>query len=255
MNAADPVIVSGATYGIGWSVLVRLAARGYAVVGFGLRGHPAQPGVDLIAERQQSLPPRAALLEADVASPDDVDRVVDFTVGKFGGVYGLVNNAAVRPVGTILDTDPHVWEQTMAVNLRGPYLCMRAVLPHMLLAGRGSIINIGSGSGFGRPGQAAYAASKGGLHTLSQAVAYDARVHGVRVNTVIPGATASGMTEVGISQGIFTAPSETGWGLTSERQGSAPSDVAAAVDFLLSDEASAISGAVLNVGGFAQQGG
>ena len=75
----------------------------------------------------------------------------------------------------------------MAVNLKGPYLTSRAVLPHMLEAGGGAIVNIGSGAGWGKPNMAAYAASKGGVHTLSAAMAYDFLHAGIRVNTVIPG--------------------------------------------------------------------
>jgi NAD(P)-dependent dehydrogenase (short-subunit alcohol dehydrogenase family) len=102
------------------------------------------------------------ILEADVSVAADVQRVVDFTIEKHGRIDALVNNAAIGPLGTVLDTSEELWDRIMAVNLRGPYLCCRAVLPHTIRQGGGSIVNVGSGAGWGKPDMAAYSASKVG---------------------------------------------------------------------------------------------
>src|SRR5262245_18449945 len=127
------------------------------------------------------------LMEADVSSARDVARVVDKTLEKHGRIDALVNNAAVGPLGTVLDIDEALFDRIMAVNLKGPYLCSRAVLPHMIKAGGGAIVNVGSGAGWGKPNMAAYSASKGGLVALGAATAYDFLHHRIRVNTVVPG--------------------------------------------------------------------
>jgi NAD(P)-dependent dehydrogenase (short-subunit alcohol dehydrogenase family) len=106
---------------------------------------------------------------------------------RYGRIDALVNNAAIGPLGNVLQTTEDVWDRVMAVNLKGIYLCCRAVLLHMIARGGGAIVNIGSGAGWGKPNMAAYAASKGGLLALSAALAYDHFADHVRINTVIPG--------------------------------------------------------------------
>src|SRR3546814_12573236 len=88
-------------------------------------------------------------------------RVVAKAVARFGHVDGLVNNAAIGPLGTVLTTAPEMLDRILAVNVKGPFLTAREVIPHMKRNGGGSIVNIGSGAGHGKPNMAAYAASKG----------------------------------------------------------------------------------------------
>src|SRR5262249_16235197 len=126
-------------------------------------------------------------LEADVSSSRDVARVVDVAMAKFGRIDALVSNAAIGPLGTVLDTDEDLWDRIVDVNLKGAFLCAKAVLPHMIRQGAGRIVIVGSGAGWGKPNMAAYAASKGGLFALAASMAYDHFHDGIRVNTVIPG--------------------------------------------------------------------
>jgi len=253
------VIVTGGTFGIGRQITLGLAARGHKVVAFGLEGRQlsstaeaAIPGLrDELSRRDR----RADLLEADVSQSSDVERVVRFAVERYGRIDGLVNNAAIGPLGTVLDTDETLFDRIVAVNLKGPYLTSRAVLPHMLRQGGGSIVNIGSGAGWGKPNMAVYSATKGALVALGAATAYDFIHHGIRVNTVIPG---GGGIVSGMSLGrVGGDASRFGIGAPGTAAGrpATGDDIANAVAFLLSPDAETISGTVIDVGCFAHQGG
>ncbi len=253
------IIVTGGTFGLGQSITVELARRGHQVVAFGL----AQPQVSSTAQGVQSLLAEldaagchADVLEADVSDAADVQRVVDHTVARYGAIHGLVNNAAIGPLGTVLDTDEALFDRIVAVNLKGTYLMSRAVLAHMRQAGGGSIVNIGSGAGHGKPNMAAYSASKGAIVALSAAMAYDHFHEHVRVNVAIPGGGGilSGMS-VGRYDGDADAFLRKPAPGTAAGRPATGRDLANAVAFLLSDEAATISGTVIDVGCFANQGG
>jgi NAD(P)-dependent dehydrogenase (short-subunit alcohol dehydrogenase family) len=256
---AKVVLVSGGTFGIGRAITFGLAQRGHSVVAFGLEApqvsstaQHAIPGLrDELAQRGLA----AELMEADVSLSADVAKVVERALARFGRIDAVVNNAAIGPLGTVLDTDEAVFDRIIAVNLKGPYLTSRAAVPHMISQGGGSIINIGSGAGWGKPNMAVYSASKGGVAALSTAMAYDFFHHRIRVNTVIPGGggIVSGMSlgRVGGDAARFGkgAPG------TAAGRVATGDDIANVVAFLLSPEAETLSGTVIDVGCFAQQGG
>ena len=254
MSNSKTVIVSGATYGIGRGIVLGIASRGYHVVGFGLDDRqPGSAAADGVAGTQKALNDAglvADILEADVSKASDVERVVARALEKNGSIFAAVNNAAIRPSGDVLETDEGTFDRVIAVNLKGPYLMARAVIPHMIEAGGGVIVNIGSGAGWGKAGMASYGASKGGVHALSAGLAYDHLKDGIRVNVVIPGPqTASGMVEEMEKKGALPPVA------TATGRKTTPEDVANAVAFLLSDEAQQISGTIVDVGAFAHQGG
>ena len=252
------VIVTGGTFGIGQSIAVTLAERGHDVVAFGLDA----PQLSSIAQNGTSATQAAAeargvhvdTLDADVTDAAQVARVVAHTLERFGRIDALVNNAAIGPLGTILETAEDVWDRVIGVNLTGTYRCCKAVIPHFIASGGGSIVNIGSGAGWGKPNMLAYAASKGGIFALSAALAYDHFHHRIRVNTVVPGGggIASGMSlgRVGGDPAKLVGAPGTAAGRPATGE-----DVAHAVAFLLSPEAEAISGTVIDVGCFDHQGG
>ena len=252
-------IVTGGTGGIGRGITLGLARRGYRVVAFGLEaGQPSAVGEAAIAPLEGELAGlglEADLLQADVCVAADVQRVVDHTLSRHGRIDALVNNAAIGPLGTVLDTEEALFDKILAVNLKGAYLCSKAVLPAMIAQGGGRIVNIGSGAGWGKANMAAYSASKGGLFALSAALAYDHFHAGIRVNTVVPGGggIVTGMS-LGRLGGDPAALARAGPGTAAGRPAT-PGDVCDAVAFLLSDQAAAISGTVLDVGCFAHQGG
>jgi NAD(P)-dependent dehydrogenase (short-subunit alcohol dehydrogenase family) len=250
-------IVSGGTFGIGQAISLELAGRGFQVVCFGLDkkqiSSEAQNGSAVLGEKLKEKNLKAEILEADVSSPEDVRRVVDFTLKKHGRIDALVHNAAIGPLGTVLDTDEALWDRIQAVNLKGAYLCARAVIPHMIRQGGGAIVNIGSGAGWGKPNMAAYAASKGGLFALSAAMAYDHLHERIRVNTVVPG---GGGIVSGMSLGrVGGDPSRLSAGATAAGRPVTGEDVAKAVAYLVSDDGVGVSGTILDVGCFAHQGG
>ena len=259
MTGMKTVIVSGGTFGLGQSITVELARRGYHVVAFGLM----QPQVSSTAQGTEALRAELAqhgctadILEADVSDAQAVQRVVDHALSRDGTLHGLVNNAAIGPLGTVLDTDEALFERILAVNLKGTYLASRAVLPHLIRAGGGAIVNIGSGAGYGKPNMAAYSASKAGIVGLSMAMAYDHFHDHVRVNVAIPGGggIVSGMSVGrfgGDTQAFLSKPAP---GTVAGRPATGR-DLARAVAFLLSDDAQAITGTVIDVGCFAHQGG
>lgn len=253
------IIVTGGTFGLGQSITVELARRGHHVVAFGL----SQPqvsstakGLESVLQELEQAGVKADVLEADVSHAADVQRVVDHTLAKYGAIHGLVNNAAIGPLGTVLTTDEAMFERIFDVNVKGTYLASRAVLPHLIRAGGGSIVNIGSGAGYGKPNMAAYASSKGAILALTMAMAYDHFHDRVRVNLAIPGGggIVSGMSvgRIGGDVDAFVRKPVPG---TAAGRPATGRDLAHAVAFLLSDDAATISGTVIDVGCFAHQGG
>ena len=246
-------IVSGGTYGIGRAITLALAAKGWQVAAFGLEGRQmgsmAQQGIPGTRKDLEASGLAADLLEADVSKPGEVQRVVERVLARHGRIDALGNNAAIHPSGTVLNTPLEVWQRVLDVNLTGMFICTQAVLPHMLEQGGGAIVNIGSGSGWGKPNLLAYCASKGGVHAFTMALAYDHIHAGVRVNMVVPG----GGTQTGMNEGID--PASRSATVTVTGRPTMPQDIANAVCFLLSDEAEQITGTVIDVGAFANQGG
>lgn len=248
------VIVSGGTEGLGRDITLSLARDGWSVLAFGIESRSEKSVIPELRDAVEAEGLSATILEADTSSEADVQRVVASARSIYGRIDALALNAAIGPLGTVLDTPPELWDRIMAVNLRGPYLCARAAIPHMRAAGGGAIVLVGSGAGWGKPNMAAYAASKGGLIALAQSMAYDHFYDRIRVNTVIPG---GGGILSGISLGRVgeDASKLSDWPGTAAGRAVNGADLAAAVRFLLSKEAATISGTVLDVGCFSQQGG
>ena len=257
-QAKGAVIVTGATFGIGKDVALLLAERGWPVVAFGLQAAQissvatADVGALQRDAQAQGLP--LTFVEGDVTSEADVAGIVALAASKHEAIFGLINNAAIGPLGTVMDTAPDVWDHIHAVNLKGPYLAARAVIPHMLRSGGGRIVNVGSGAGWGKPNMAAYAASKGGLVALSAALALDHFADRIAVNTIIPGGGGihSGMS-LGRVDGDLARLRANAIGSVAGRH-TTGADLAKAVAFLLSEDAAAISGTIIDVGCFAHQG-
>jgi NAD(P)-dependent dehydrogenase (short-subunit alcohol dehydrogenase family) len=252
-------IVTGGTFGIGMAISITLASRGFQVVACGLDAPQlssvARDGSRLLAGELERRRVTADIMEADVSRASDVQAVVDHTMARFQRIDALVNNAAIGPLGSVLETPEDVWDRVIDVNLKGVFLCCKAVIPHMIRQGGGAIVNIGSGAGWGKPNMAAYSASKGGLFALSAALAYDHVRNRIRVNTIVPGGGGilTGMS-VGRVGGDVAKVGRRGVCTVAGRSVT-PQDIANAVAFLLSEDAETISGAVLDVGGFAHQGG
>ena len=184
-------IVTGASRGIGQAVAECFAREGARLV---LCSRSA-PDVEGVARTIRHAGGEAIGLKADVSQERDVDRLTAETLKAYGRADVLVNNAGLitarAPIHQVKVTD---WDAVMAVNLRGPFLCIRSILPHLLKQGSGSIINVSSGAGKrAAPSWGPYAVSKFGIEGLTQAVAEETQCTGVRVNAVNPGGTRTQM--------------------------------------------------------------
>lgn len=258
LSSKKTIIMAGATFGIGHDIAVYLAEAGWRVVGFGLEKPPvssvAEASIDALNADAQERGLDLTFLAGDVTSEDDIASVMAVALKDGNGLHGVVNNAAIGPLGTILDTDPSLFERILEVNLKGPYLLCRAAIPHMAATGGGRIVNVGSGAGWGKPNMAGYSASKGGLCALTTAIALDHFADGISANLVIPG---GGGIVSGMSLGRVSGDMEK---LQAKAVGTVAGrimngqDLAGAIRFLMSDEAAAISGTIIDVGCFAHQG-
>ena len=257
-TGARTVIVSGATFGIGHDIAVYLAEAGYRVLGFGLEAAPvssvATASVAALNAEAETKGLPLSFVAGDVTSESNVAAAIDQALAFGQGLHGVINNAAIGPLGTVLDTDPALFSRILEVNLKGPYQMCRAAIPHMAQGGGGRIVNVGSGAGWGKPNMAAYSASKGGLVALSAAMALDHFADGIAVNTVIPGGggIVSGMS-LGRVSGDQSRLQAKAVGTVAGRFMTGQ-DLAGAIRFLLSDEAQSISGTIIDVGCFAHQG-
>ncbi|MBW3664318.1 MAG: SDR family oxidoreductase [Actinobacteria bacterium] len=247
----EVAVVTGAGRGIGRAIAVRCAEEGADVV---LAARSADE-LDTVAAEVRALGRRALPIPTDVRSVDAVEAMAARALEEFGSVDILVANSGVGgPSAPLWQIAPEDWEATFAVNVTGTYLCCRAVLPAMIERGRGSIAIIGSMSGK-RPllHRSAYAASKMALVGLTRTLALEAGPYGVRINLLSPGAVEGDRMAWVLEQQAGArdiTPGEVRREFEAEaplRRLVQPGDVADAVVFLCSQEASAITGADLNV--------
>ncbi|HMG51256.1 MAG TPA: glucose 1-dehydrogenase [Inquilinus sp.] len=233
-------IVTGAAQGIGRAIAERLAADGARIV-------VADINADGAAAVAAALGNDSFAVACDVSDPAAVTALHETVAARAGGVDILVNNAAIVPFIAWDEVDLAHWQRIMAVNLTGTFLMARASSDLMRRdARRGRIVNICSNTIFaGTPNMAAYVAAKGGVFGFTRALATELGKHGITVNAVTPGLTAS--------DGVMASPHAQAFGFVEMLQAipgqGQPRDIAPAVAFLASDEAHWITGQTLNVDG------
>jgi 3-oxoacyl-[acyl-carrier protein] reductase len=233
-------LVTGASRGIGHGIATMLAARGAHVVA-AARGNHADATVAAIKERGGA----AEVASVDVGDRGGVERMIAATFERHGRIDILVNNAGITRDQLLLRMKQDDWDDVMRTNLTGAFLCAQAVIRPMIRQRGGRIVSVSSVVGqTGNAGQANYAASKAGLIGFSRALAREVASRGITVNVVAPGLIDTEMTRAisDKARGDWAAQIPLG------RLG-ATTDVAAAVCFLVSDEASYITGQVLAVNG------
>lgn len=243
-------IVTGASKGIGKATAALLAAEGAHVVAVARGVEALEAAVEEIRTRGGD----AVAVPTDVAKPDQVRRLVEGTLDRFGRVDILVNNAGVEGSGKmIVDQDDESWRRVLDGNLTSCFYCCREVLPAMQKAGYGRIVNISSRVGLAgyvlgsKPGswaQADYAVAKAGVVALTKALAQEVAPSGITVNVIAPGPIMTpmlgrvGEAEIKRRQALIPV------GRLGE-----PEDIARAVLFLVLPESSFITGEILNVNG------
>ena len=245
--AGKKAIVTGGGGGIGRATARAFAAEGAKVAVVDIDEAAAQETADLIRSDGGD----AIALAADVASEADIKRVVASTLEAFGTVNVVFNNAGIIRRTTVEDITVDEWDRVFAVNVRSIYLMCREVVPIMAASGGGSIINTGSGWGLKGGGRAgSYCASKGAVVNLTRALAIDHGHQGIRVNSVNPGDVNTDMLRNEANQlkqdaATFLAEAAD---RPLGRMGEAR-EIAAAVVWLASDEASYVTGSALSVDG------
>ena len=238
---AEPgcALITGASRGIGAATARALAGQGWPVA---VNFRQDENGAEAVVEEIVHAGGKAIAARADVTQPEDVERLFATLEEQFKSVLVLVNNAGVRADALTVQLCESDWQAVLETNLSAAYRTSRRALMPMVRRRFGRIVNVASvvGPNIGNPGQANYAASKAGLVGFTRAVAREVARRGVTVNAIAPGFVATELTS-DIEPGFLL-------GVPARRAGT-PDEVAACIRFLVSDEASYVTGTTLTVDG------
>jgi NAD(P)-dependent dehydrogenase (short-subunit alcohol dehydrogenase family) len=233
--------ITGFGSGLGQAIAVLFAKEGAAVAGTSTTEAKGRETVAMIAEAGQ----KALFGAGDVSNSAQMKALIDEAVKQFGGLDIVVNSAGVRTNGSITEITEEQWDRTIDVNLKGVFVVSRLAIPEMIKRGGGVILNIGARSGMaGQAGRAAYCASKGGMVTLTEAMAMDYAHERIRVNCICPGPTRTPMVDTSTPEKLARYKTRVPVGRIGE-----PEDIAYAALYLASDEASMVTAAILPVDG------
>jgi 3-oxoacyl-[acyl-carrier protein] reductase len=239
--------VTGAGRGIGAATALRLAADGAAIAVVDRAEDDTVDTVDAIRAAGGT----AIGLDCDVSVAEQVDTAVNAAVEHLGGLDILVNNAGITRDNLLFKMTEDDWDAVLGVHLRGAFLCSKAAQAHMTATRWGKIVNLSSTSALGNRGQANYSAAKAGIQGFTRTLAIELGPFNINVNAIAPGFVASAMTDataerMGIAVDQFR---DTVAAATPLRRIGVPDDIANVVAFLVSDDASYVTGQTLYVDG------
>lgn len=237
-------VVTGAASGIGLAIARSLAADGHAVALLDRDGVGAEAGAAELRDAGAT----AVGIEVDVADRDAVDAAVVRARGELGPIGIVVTSAGIEAFTPLADITRESWDRLLAVNLTGTFACIQAAVPDMLDAGWGRIVTIASSSAqSGAPRMAHYAASKGGVISLTRALAVELARKGITANSIAPSLVDTPMSRAAEAAGDFVGVDKVAPMVPLGRAGT-PDDIAAACSFLCAED-SYVTGQVLNVNG------
>ncbi len=235
-------LVTGAGRGIGREIAKKLSEMGANVV---INDIAASTDADLTAEEINAQGGNAICLKGDVRNSEEIEKIIENTIDKFGRIDILVNNAGITKDGLMMRMSEEDWDAVLDINLKGAFLMTKAVSRPMMKQRSGTIINVASIVGvMGNPGQANYVASKAGLIGLTKTTAKELSSRGITCNAVAPGFIQSAMTDKlsdAVKEEYFKAIPLGRFGETA--------DVANVIAFLASDLAKYVTGQVIHIDG------
>jgi 3-oxoacyl-[acyl-carrier protein] reductase len=235
-------IVTGAGKGLGWAIAQRLALDGANLVVAEIDGPSAQEKAGAIRQMKRE----ALAVQMDVSRWTDVESMVKQVMLKFKRIDILVNNAGVLgPYFPVMEYPEEIWDRVIAVHLKGTFLCCKGVLPIMKAQGRGQVVNLASVAGKeGNANMAPYAAAKAGIISLTKTLGKEMAPYNVRVNCVSPALIETDMAREMTPEQRALLTSKIPLGRLGK-----PEEVAAVVKFLVSDEASFVTGQCYDISG------
>jgi 2-hydroxycyclohexanecarboxyl-CoA dehydrogenase len=235
------VVITGAGRGMGASIAERLAAEGALVAVTDVDEKSALATAEALEG--------AAGFRLDITNAAEVDARIPEIAAALGPIDALVNNAGWDRLAPFLETDEDLWDRVIDINLRGPIRMTKAVLPQMVERRSGRIVNISSDAGrVGSTGEAVYSACKAGIIGFGKTIAREMARHNITVNAICPGPTATPLLESMVGEGNDKLIDSLKRGIPMRRLGE-PEDVAGVVAFIVSEEASFITGQTLSVSG------
>jgi NAD(P)-dependent dehydrogenase (short-subunit alcohol dehydrogenase family) len=242
--AGKVALITGGSSGIGKATAIAFSRAGAKVV---IAARTMDKGAEVAAEINNT-DGDCLFVKTDVSSASDVENLIDQTIRRYGRIDCAVNNAAIEGQKQFLDWTEAEWDETIDINLKGVWLCMKGEIPHMLKQGGGAIVNISSVAGLiGFPLHGPYVAAKHGVLGLTKSASMEFAKQGVRVNTVCPGVILTPMLEKGFIDNKENATLAAN--MTPMARFGRPEELAAAVLWLCSDQSTFTTGITLSVDG------